>query len=150
MNLHLPAALALLAALFLAMPAAHAGVDIDDPWVRATVARQKATGAFMKITSPVDARLIEVRSPIAAAAEIHEMAMDGDKMKMRAIPALALPAGTTVELRPGGYHVMLLDLAAQVKEGDAVPIALTIETANGRETVEISAPARPLRGRGPD
>ncbi|MDR0634582.1 MAG: copper chaperone PCu(A)C [Azoarcus sp.] len=148
MNLHLPAAL--LAALFLAMPAAHAGVSIDDPWVRATVARQKATGAFMKITSSVDARLIEVRSPIAAVAEIHEMAMDGDKMKMRAIPALALPAGATVELRPGGHHVMLLDLAAQVKEGDAVPIALTIETANGRETVEISAPARPLRGHGPD
>lgn len=148
MSLHLPAAI--LAALFLAIPAAHAGVDVADPWVRATVAQQKVTGAFMKITSSVDARLIEIRSPIAAVAEIHEMTMEGDKMKMRAVPALALPAGTTVELRPGGYHVMLLGLVAQAREGETVPVTLTIETADGRETVEIAAPVRPLPGHGPN
>ncbi|MDR2259754.1 MAG: copper chaperone PCu(A)C [Azoarcus sp.] len=143
-NFRLPA---IFTVLLLALPAAHAETSIADPWVRATVPQQKATGAFMKITSPVDARLVGVRSPLAGTAEIHEMRMEGDKMKMRAAAALALPAGTPVELKPGGWHIMLLDLAAQVKEGDTVPIALTIETADGkRETVNIAAPARPLHG----
>ncbi|MDR2032838.1 MAG: copper chaperone PCu(A)C [Azoarcus sp.] len=138
---------AMFTALFLAMPIARAETGVADPWVRATVPQQKATGAFMKITSPVDARLVGVRSPLAGTAEIHEMRMEGDKMKMRAVAALPLPAATSVELEPGGWHIMLLDLAAQVKEGDTVPIALTIETADGkRETLHIDAPARPLHG----
>jgi len=74
------------------------------------------------------------------------MAMDHNVMKMRALPAgLALPAGQTVELKPGGYHVMLLDLKGQVKEGDTVPLTLVFEGQGGqRETLEIQAPARPL------
>ncbi|MDR2015533.1 MAG: copper chaperone PCu(A)C [Azoarcus sp.] len=141
MKLHLPMILA--AALF-AAPAAHAQADITDPWIRATVTEQKVTGAFMKITSPVDAKLIDVRTALAGRTEIHEMAMIDGTMKMRQIPNLPLPAGVTVELRPGGFHVMLFELTTQAKEGDTVPLTLVIETGGKQETVEVSAAVRPL------
>lgn len=124
---------------------AQSSVEIKDPWVRATVAQQKATGAFMQLTAKADSKLVEVKSPVAGVAEIHEMAMDNNVMKMRQVPGLALPAGKAVELKPGGYHVMLLDLKAQVKEGDVVPVTLVFEGKDGkRETVEVKAPAKPL------
>jgi copper(I)-binding protein len=85
-----------------------AQVTVKDPWVRATVPAQKATGAFMQITSAQDARLVEARSPVAGVVEVHEMVMEKEVMKMRAIKGLDLPAGKTVELKPGGYHVMLM------------------------------------------
>ena len=128
-----------------AAPAAFAQVSVRDPWVRATVPQQKATGAFMQITSPQDARLVEVRSPVAGTVEIHEMAMEKDVMKMRAVRGLALPAGKAVELKPGGYHVMLLELKGQVKEGGSVPITLVVEGKDGkREAIEVNAPVKPL------
>ncbi len=80
-----------------------ANVEVKDAWVRATVAQQKATGAFMQLTAQTDTRVVQASSPIAGVVEIHEMAMDKDVMKMRAVPALALPAGKTVELKPGGF-----------------------------------------------
>lgn len=124
---------------------AQSSVEIKDPWVRATVAQQKATGAFMQLTAKADSKLVEIRSPVAGVAEIHEMAMDNNVMKMRQVPGLALPAGQPVELKPGGYHVMLQDLKAPVKEGDVVPVTLVFEGKDGkRETVEVKAPARPL------
>jgi copper(I)-binding protein len=124
---------------------ASAQVEISQPWVRATVAQQKATGAFFQLTAKTDARLVEVRSSVAGVAEVHEMAMDGSVMKMRAVPSLALPAGKTVELKPGGYHVMLMDLKAPIKAGDSVPLTLVFEGADKkRESVEIKAEARQL------
>lgn len=130
--------------------AAQAQVSVKEPWVRATVPQQKATGAFMQIVAAQDARLVEARSPVAGIVEIHEMAMVGDVMKMRAIPELALPAGKAVELKPGGYHVMLMDLKGQVKDGDTVPLTLVVEGKDGkRQTLEFKAPARPLTGGAP-
>jgi copper(I)-binding protein len=125
---------------------AHAQVTVKDPWVRATVSQQKATGAFMQITSAQDARLVEAKSPVAGIIEIHEMAMEKDVMKMRALPnGLDLPAGKTVELKSGGYHVMLMDLKQQMKEGDTVPLTLVIEGKDKkRSTVELKAPVKPL------
>lgn len=124
---------------------AQSAVEIQNPWVRATVAQQKATGAFMTLTAKADSRLVEVSSPVAGVAEIHEMAMDKDVMKMRQVAGLPLPAGKPVELRPGSYHVMLLDLKAQVKAGDVVPVTLVFEGKDGkRESVEVKAPAKPL------
>lgn len=137
----------LLATLFGAclMAAASAQVTVSNAWVRATVAQQKATGAFMQLTAAKDTRLVGVSTPLTGMAELHEMAMDNNVMKMRQIPGLALPAGKTVELKPGGYHVMLLDLKAQVKEGDTVPVTLVFEGKDGkRESVEVKAPAKPL------
>lgn len=124
---------------------AHAEVLVKDAWVRATVPQQKATGAFMKIQVPQDSRLVEVQTSAAATAEVHQMKMDNNVMKMRAIPDLELPAGKEIELKPGSYHVMLMGLKAQVKEGDIVPLTLIIEGKDKkRETVEVKAKARPL------
>jgi len=131
----------LAAALFLTLPAA-AQVTVIDPWVRGTVAGQMATGAFMQLKSAKDARLVEARSPVAGVVEIHEMALVDNIMRMRAVPALDLPAGRAVELKPGGYHVMLMDLKQQVKEGDVVPVSLVIESGGRRETIEVKASVR--------
>jgi copper(I)-binding protein len=141
MKFHHPIILA--ATLFVA-PAVHAEVSIKDPWIRATVSEQKITGAFMQITSQVDAKLIDARTPLAGRTEIHEMAMAGDTMKMRQIPNLPLPAGVTVELKPGGFHVMLYELTTQAKEGDTVPLTLIFEIGGKQETMEINAEVRPL------
>jgi hypothetical protein len=133
-------------ALFVAcLGTAQAQVKINDAWVRATVPQQKATGAFMQITAAQDSRLVEVRSPAAATVELHQMEMKDQVMKMRTVGVLDLPAGKLIELKPGGYHVMLIDLKTQVKDGDMIPITLVIENKDKkRETVEIKALAKPL------
>ncbi|MDP2867357.1 copper chaperone PCu(A)C [Methyloversatilis sp.] len=128
---------------------AMAELTVKDAWVRATVPQQKATGAFMQITAPKAARLVEASSPVAGVTEIHEMTMDKDIMRMRAIPGIDLPAGKAVELKPGGYHVMLMDLKAPITEGQDVPVTLVIEGADKkRETIVIKATARALGASG--
>ena len=144
----------LLMSLALAALSSTAQVTVSEPWVRATVPQQKATGAFMKLQSAQDAKLISAKSAVAGVVEVHEMAMDAGVMKMRAVDGLALPMGKAVDLKPGGYHVMLMDLKAQLKDGDAVPLTLTFETKDGkRQTMEVkatarnmSAPAQPSHG----
>lgn len=97
----------------------------------------------MQLQSAQDAKLISAQSPVAGVVEVHEMAMDGGVMKMRAVPSLALPAGKAVDLKPGGYHVMLMDLKGQVKDGDTVPVTLVVEGKDGkRQNIEIKASAR--------
>lgn len=109
-------------------------VQVKDAWVRATVPGQKGTGAFMKITAKEDSRLVGVSSPVAGVAEVHEMKMEGDVMTMRALPALDLPAGKTVELRPGGYHVMLMDLKQALPAGSTVPLTLVFSDGKGGQS----------------
>ena len=125
---------------------AYAGVTADAPWVRATVPAQKGTGAFMTLTSDRDTRLVSAQSPVAGIVELHEMRVENNVMKMRALPhGLDLPAGKAIELKPGGYHFMLLDLKQPMSEGKLVPINLTLEDKAGkREIVEIKAVVRPL------
>ncbi len=121
-----------------------AQVTVTDPWVRATVPAQKATGAFMQLTSKTDARLVEASSP-GLRTEIHEMALQDNVMRMRQLDGLDLPAGKTVELKPGGYHVMFFDVKNQIKEGDVIPLKLVFESKDKkRETVELKVPARGL------
>ena len=139
------AAATLLATSFTAW--AEAPVQIEAPWARATVAGQQASGAFMRLTSEKNARLVAASSPVAGVVEIHEMAMENDVMKMRQIPGLDLAAGRTLDLKPGGYHVMLMDLKQQMKGGDVVPITLVFEDdAKKRFTQEIKAPVTALGG----
>ncbi len=129
---------------------AFAQVAVKDAWVRATVPQQTATGAFMQLTAPADSKLIEAKSSIAGIVEIHEMKMENNVMKMRAVEGVVLPAGKAVELKPGGYHVMLMDLKGQVKADDRVPLTLVFEGRDKkRETVEIKAAARSLTGAAP-
>ena len=137
--------LAAAAALAVLPPSlAHAQVAVGDPWVRATVPQQQASGAFMTLTATQPARLLEARSPVAGVVEIHEMTMDGGVMRMRAIPGLDLPAGKPVAMRPGGYHVMLMALNRTLVAGEVVPLTLVVESGGRRETIEVKAPVRPL------
>ena len=134
---------ALVAAAFAGQAAAQ--VTVRDAWVRATVPQQKASGAFMQISAAQDTRLVEAKSPVAGVVEIHEMKMENNVMKMRAVPGLDVPAGKGVELKPGGYHVMLMELKEQMKEGASVPVTLVFEGKDKkRETVEVKATVRPL------
>ena len=135
--------LGLLLAL-LAAPAS-AQVTVTDAWVRGTVPGQKGTGAFMQLTSAADMTLVGVASPAAKVAEIHEMTQDGNVMRMRAVGKLVLPAGKAIDLKPGGYHVMLMDLTQPLREGETIPVTLTFADKEGRKiTQEIKAPVRGL------
>ncbi len=118
---------------------------VKDAWVRGTVAQQKSTGMFASLTSPQGGKLVSASSPVAGVVEIHEMSMDGNVMKMRALPALDLPAGKAVELKPSGYHVMLMDLKRALNAGDFIPVTLVILNKDGKkETLEIRAQVRAL------
>jgi hypothetical protein len=140
MNRLLIAAVALLASA-----TAAAQTSVTDAWVRGTVSGQKATGAFMQLRSPAGAALVAASSPVAGVVEIHEMRMEGDVMRMRAIPKLDLPANRTVELKPGGYHVMLMELKQPLRKGEVVPITLRVQAADGKtETLEVKAEVRDL------
>ena len=121
--------------------AAGAQVSVENAWARASVQGQKATGAFMKITARSDTRLVGAMSPAAGVTEVHEMKMEGDIMRMRAVPELLLPAGKTVELKPGGYHVMLMDLKAPLAKDTTVPLTLVLRDAQGTESrIELKVP----------
>ena len=141
-----PLLITLAAAAALACGAVHAQNSVTEAWIRGTVPQQKATGLFASITSAKGARLVAGSTPVAGIVEIHEMAMDGNVMKMRALPnGLDLPAGKAVALKPGGYHVMLMDLKQALKAGDTVPVTLVFEGADKkRESVEIQVPVKAL------
>ncbi|RSZ32779.1 copper chaperone PCu(A)C [Variovorax sp. 553] len=119
-----------------------ATVDVRDGWVRQSVPGQSGTGAFMKLTSPTGAKLVSISTPAAGVAEVHEMKMEGDTMKMRELAGgLDLPAGQTVELKPGGYHVMMMDLKGALAKGATVPMTLKFEDAKGAKTsLDVTLP----------
>jgi copper(I)-binding protein len=132
-------------ALMFAAACAQAQVTVKDPWIRATVPAAKATGAFMQLQSAQDARLIEVRSSVAGVAEIHQMAMENNVMKMQAVTGVDLPAGKPVAFASGGYHIMLMQLKRQLKEGETVPLTLVVQKKDKQlETVEVNVAVRPL------
>jgi copper(I)-binding protein len=141
-----------IAAVILSLLAACASaqeVAVSHAWVRATVPGQRATGAFMELTSSGGAVLLSAASAVAEVVELHEMLMEGSTMKMRALDRLELPAGRKVELRPGGYHVMLMDLRRTLKPGETVPITLTVEGSGARRTsIEVKAEVRDLAAAG--
>ncbi len=149
----------LLLAIALAAGAAQAQsaapVAVEGAWARASVQGQKATGAFMRLTARDATRLVRVETPVAGVAEVHEMKMEGDVMKMRALPGLDLPAGQAVELKPGGYHVMLMDLKAPLPKGASVPLTLVFQDAKGVQSqqqvqipVATQAPGAPQAAHG--
>lgn len=138
----------LLATALLALTSAawaQTTVQVDDPWVRGTVPAQKATGAFMRLVPSANARLVAATSPVAGVVEIHEMTLENDIMKMRSIPGLDLAAGRAMDLKPGGYHVMLMDLKQPLKGGQTVPITLVFEDdQQKRFSQTIQAPVAAL------
>src|SRR5215472_15754790 len=113
------AALALSLATTLANAVPAIGqVTVSNAWVRGTVGGQKTSGAFMQLKSTTDVEVVGVATPAAKTAEIHASRSDGGMMRMSHVEKLQLPAGKTVDLLPGGYHVMLIDLNRPLKEGD--------------------------------
>jgi copper(I)-binding protein len=117
-------------------------VAVKNAWARATVQGQKASGAFMSLTAASTTRLVAVSTSVAAVAEVHEMRMEGDIMKMAAVPGgLELPAGKTVELKPGGYHLMLMDLKLPLQKDSSIPLTLVFKDAKGVESrLELKVP----------
>ena len=111
-----------------------AAVKVEGAWARATVKGQKGTGAFMNITARQGTRLVGVSSPVSGVAEVHEMKLENDIMRMRVVPVLDLPAGQTVSLKPGGYHVMLMDLKVPLANQSTVPLTLRFKDAKGVES----------------
>jgi hypothetical protein len=131
---------------------AHAAgeVRVTDAWARATAPGQKVAGIYLNIVSDADARLTAVESSVAGAAELHRMRMDDGTMRMRQVEAIDLPAGQTVALKPGDYHVMLFELKKALVPGERVPITLTVIDAKGaKRRLEVSARVRNLDGSEP-
>ena len=130
--------IALTASLVIASHVAAQTVTISNAWVRATVQGQKATGAFMTVTSKENAKLLSASTPVAGIVEIHEMKMEKDVMKMAALPnGLDLPAGKAVDLKPGGYHIMLMDLKLPLNKDVGVPLTLTFQDSNGKKSQQV-------------
>ncbi|HKO67564.1 MAG TPA: copper chaperone PCu(A)C [Burkholderiaceae bacterium] len=119
-------------------------IDVRAAWARPTVAGQMGTGAFMQLISRDGARLLGASSDVAAVVEIHEMTMEGNVMRMRPIRMLDLPAGGTVELKPGGHHMMLMDLKRPLTAGEKIKINLQLETRDKKlVTQPIEVEVRP-------
>jgi copper(I)-binding protein len=133
---------AVVLACAVSLPAYSANVSIADAWARATMPGQKVSGAYMKIVADADARLVGASSPEVPRVEVHEMKMDGDVMRMREVKAIDLPKGKAVALEPGGYHIMLMNLAKPIAAGDVIPLTLVVESGGKRQTVEVKAEAR--------
>lgn len=134
-----------LACVAFAAGSAFAQIKVENPWVRGAVPGQRSTGAFLDITSAREATIVKAESPVAGVVEVHVSEMKNDVMTMRAVPAVPLPAGKQVRFAPGAYHIMLMDLKQPVKNGETVPLKLTVEYPDKkRETVEVKAQVREL------
>ena len=122
-------------------------VEVNEAWVRGTVQGQNATGAFMELTSKSNARLVNASSPAAITVVVHNMKVEGGVMKMYPVDGVDLPAGKTVKLAPGGYHVMLMGLNAPLQAGRSIPVKLTFELADKkRETIDLNIEVRDIKG----
>ena len=118
-----------------------APIRADQPWARATAPSQSVGGGYVTLTSPANDRLVSATSPAAARVELHEMRMDGPVMRMRELPTgIALPAGQSIALAPGGLHIMLMDLKAPLVAGQTVPLTLRFERAPPLELMVQIAP----------
>ena len=126
----------LLLALAGTVASAQAAPKVEDAWARPTVAGQAGGGGFLKITSPTADRLVAATAPVSKTVELHTMQMDGNVMRMRQVPAIDIPAGQTVELKPGGLHVMFIGLTQTLKDGATFPLKLRFEKA-GEVEVEV-------------
>ncbi|HEY1228088.1 MAG TPA: copper chaperone PCu(A)C [Ramlibacter sp.] len=131
-----------------ALAQATAPVTVDGAWARATVQGQRSSGAFMTLTASEPVTLVRIATPVAGLAEVHEMKMEADVMRMRAVTALQLVPQQPVQFKPGGYHLMLQDLKAPLRPDTSIPMTLAFRTANGEERqlalqvpVSVAAPA---------
>lgn len=125
-------------ALFAAVSAyAQATVKVDGAWARPTVQGQNVGGGYLRITGGAAAdRLLSATAGVSRTVELHSMAMEGDVMRMRQLDAVTVPAGQTVELKPGGMHLMFVGLSQPLKNGDSFALTLRFEKA-GEVKVDV-------------
>lgn len=123
----------LMAALLVSFASYAGDIEISAAWVRATAPGQDGAGVDVTITSKQAATLVGVSSPVAKTAELHSMTSENGMMKMREVKEIELPAGKSVSLRESGYHLMLNGLKAPLKEGETVPLTLSIKV--GKQAV---------------
>lgn len=129
-------------ALLLSYHSALAEVRVSEAWARATAPAQEVAAAYLTLESSSPAELVALASPAAANVEIHEMSMKNGVMKMRMLEKLELPAGKKIRLAPGGLHLMLVDLKAQLKTGDDLELTLKFREGSAITTQKIRLPVR--------
>jgi hypothetical protein len=142
---------AFVASAFLVGPAlalADAVVKVTNVWAKSTVPGQNVAAAYLDVVSSTPAALVRADSPAAKLVELHEMKMEGEVMKMRAVPKIDLPAGKEVKLEPGGLHVMLIDIKQPLKVGEKVPLTLIFEAGGKTEKVNVDAEVKDALGGG--
>jgi copper(I)-binding protein len=135
-----------LAGLAQAQNAKVGSVQIENAYTRSTVPGQMVAGGFMKIENKgaVD-QLISASSPVAGEVQLHEMAMEGNVMKMRQVKEVVVPAGGAVELKPGGMHLMFMNIKAPLTAGETVPVKLKFAKAG---EVEVKMPVNAMGAQG--
>jgi len=127
--------------------ATQTGIQVQAAWARPTVQGQAAGGGFLRIVGgPQADKLLSARADFAGRVELHSMSMDGDVMRMRQIDSIDVPAGKTVELRPGGLHIMFMELKAPLKTGASHPLVLKFEKAGEVKVAVQVMPAPPAGG----
>jgi periplasmic copper chaperone A len=117
-------------------------IKVDHAYIRATVPGQQVAGGFMKIENKgIADQLLSASSPAAGEVQLHEMAMEGSVMKMRQVKDIPVPAGGSVELKPGGLHLMLMNIKAPLAAGESVPVKLKFAKAG---EVEVKMPVNAM------
>jgi hypothetical protein len=118
-------------------------IKIEDAYTRATVPGQQVAGGFLRIENKgnIADQLISASSPIAGEVQLHEMAMDGNVMKMRQVKDIAVPAGGAVELKPGGLHLMFMNIKTPLTAGETVSVKLKFSKAG---EVEVKMPVNAM------
>jgi copper(I)-binding protein len=121
-------------------------IKIENAYTRATVPGQQVAGGFMKIENKGAAdQLVSASSPAAGEVQLHEMAMEGNVMKMRQVKDIAVPAGGAVELKPGGLHLMFMNIKAPLAAGSSIPLKLKFAKAG---EVEVKMPVNAMGAQG--
>jgi len=119
-------------------------IQIENAYTRATAPGQQVAGGFMKIENKgVADQLVSVSSPVAGEVQLHEMAMEGNVMKMRQVKDISVPANGAVELKPGGLHLMFMNIKAPLTAGEMVPVKLKFAKAG---EVEVKMPVNAMGG----
>jgi len=116
-----------------AAAAQTADVEVSAAWARATPGKTETASAYLTLKSAAGDRLVALSTPVADKAGVHEMTMEGSVMRMRPVPALEVPAGKPVVLKPNGLHIMLSGLHQKIEAGQSFPLTLTFEKAGERE-----------------
>jgi copper(I)-binding protein len=122
-------------------------IKIEDAYTRATVPGQQVAGGFLKIENKgnIADQLVSASSPVAGEVQLHEMAMDGNVMKMRQVKDIAVPAGGAVELKPGGLHLMFMNIKTPLTAGQTVPVKLKFAKAGD---IEVKMPVNAMGNSG--